>query len=422
MSSHIIYNLPRHFHMNSADPIHHRVESYRESCDNCAKSKVRCGKEQPWCQRCVRRNKVCSYSPSQRSRKRTLSTTNTESERWTGTVPLSTMDSSTSAMSNDASVLLGQADGWGTCPDLVELLASDSNTDSLAPENINRVWLSDINTPSGDGNMNGSLQRADAFLLPQHSSLSASSSKNTAISSVASIDNMAARTRSSATNRQHCEVDLISALAKLDLPSFSCRGEVKPKIPQDLGIILAASRSALSCVSKTVSCTCTPGDNVPLLVTAAVLRIISWYDIVLQNCCGSGDNTNTTTTTITTDDCGYNSPAASVENEELERAPTRDSAISLEGSDGSGFFMPPVTIGAYELDSESRERMISHIMLSELSKMGRLLNNFSKKFCDPQSVTLSNDNKTQVHLALEMMIRSKHSVTVLAVRKKLEVK
>ncbi|KAM0491967.1 hypothetical protein ACHAP8_010207 [Fusarium lateritium] len=84
--------------------------------------------------------------------------------------------------------------------------------------------------------------------------------------------------------------------------------------------------------------------------------------------------------------------------------------------------MPPMTIGAYELDSENRERMIGHIMLSELSKMGNLLGDFSKKFCDPQSTTLGNDNRSQLFLALEMLIRNKHMATVLDVRKKLGVK
>jgi hypothetical protein len=84
--------------------------------------------------------------------------------------------------------------------------------------------------------------------------------------------------------------------------------------------------------------------------------------------------------------------------------------------------MPPMTIGAYELDSENTERMIGHIMLTELSKMGELLGNFSKKFCDPQLTSLSNDNRSQMFLALEMYVRNKYTTTVLAVRKKLETK
>ncbi|KAB5536174.1 hypothetical protein GE09DRAFT_1192910 [Coniochaeta sp. 2T2.1] len=47
------------------------MSTFRASCDNCATSKVRCGKEQPYCQRCFRLGQICIYSPSQRSRRRT---------------------------------------------------------------------------------------------------------------------------------------------------------------------------------------------------------------------------------------------------------------------------------------------------------------------------------------------------------------
>ncbi|KAF4460926.1 aurR1 [Fusarium albosuccineum] len=400
--------------MNSADPLHRRVESYRESCDNCAKSKVRCGKEQPWCQRCVRRGQVCSYSPSQRSRKRTLSTTQAEGEQRADALPFSAMSSSASTTSKqDASVLLGQTDTWGTCPDLVELLISGSSAESLTPDNANLVWLSDMESIAGDRSGSKSLDRADAFMLPRDSGIGAPSLRGID-SSLASVDNMAVRLMSSITDRQHCEADLISALAKLDLPSLSYRGE--PKTSQNLGTILTASRSALSCASKTVSCTCTPNDNVALLATAVLLRILSWYEIVLQSYRGPGDDSSSAGVD------SYNSPAASPDNDELERPSTRDTEMSHDGSEGSGLFVPPMTIGPYELDAENRERMIGHIMLSELSKMGRLLSSFSKKFCDPQSITLGSDNKSQLYLALEMFIRNKHSVTVLAVRKKLEGK
>ncbi|KAL1953238.1 hypothetical protein VTO42DRAFT_3353 [Malbranchea cinnamomea] len=49
-----------------------RVENIRASCDNCARSKVRCSKEQPQCQRCIHQGVKCTYSPSQRARRRPL--------------------------------------------------------------------------------------------------------------------------------------------------------------------------------------------------------------------------------------------------------------------------------------------------------------------------------------------------------------
>ncbi|ORY10497.1 hypothetical protein BCR34DRAFT_566780 [Clohesyomyces aquaticus] len=51
---------------SSAPPI----QNFRQTCDNCARSKVRCTKEQPSCRRCNYQGAMCVYSPSQRTKKR----------------------------------------------------------------------------------------------------------------------------------------------------------------------------------------------------------------------------------------------------------------------------------------------------------------------------------------------------------------
>ncbi|KAF4989095.1 hypothetical protein FGRMN_9337 [Fusarium graminum] len=403
--------------MSSMDHHHRRTENYRESCDNCAKSKVRCGKEQPWCQRCARRGKICSYSPSQRSRKRTLSTPHLEGDQRTGALPFAAMSNSASmnTLFNGSSVLLGQTDSWGPCPELIELLNSGSHSESLTPDNANLTWLSDLESIAGDGSVGKSMERPDA---------PASLTRNTSGTQLlpengrrngTSVENRGSRTMNSNVDRHHCESDLISALAKPDLPSLSCW--VEPKSSQNLGTILTASRSTLTCVTTVMSCTCTPNDNVALLVTAVLLRILSWYHIVLQNCQSPKSNGGGTAPID-----GYSSPATSTDGKESERPSSRDTDVSGDLSEQSTIIMPPMTIGAYELDSENRERIIGQVMLSELSKMGALLGNFSKKFCDPQSTDLGHDNRSQLFLTLEMFIRNRYTTTVLAVRKKLEVK
>lgn len=321
---------------------------------------------------------------------------------------------SVAALSNGSSTMLGHADSWGSCPDLVELLTNGSSSESLTPDNTNLTWLSDIESIAGDNSVVKSLERIDAFAYPKNNGPGTASMGATGGNSGGIVDNMGQSSISSVTDRRHCEADLVSALAKPDLPSLSCWGD--PKATQNLGTILTASRSTLTCATNAMSCTCTPNDNVALLVTAVLLRILSWYHIVLENC--RGPNNGSSTAPVD----GCNSPPASNDGKETERPSTRDTDMSQDRSEQSSLIMPPMTIGAYELDSENRERMIGHIMLSELSKMGTLLSTFSKKFCDPQSTALGNDNRSQLFLALEMFIRNKHMATVLAVRKKLEVK
>lgn len=397
--------------MNSMESL-----QYRESCDNCAKSKVRCGKEQPWCQRCTRRGQICSYSPSQRSRKRTFSNTQLEAEQRTGALPFAAMSSSTSmnALFSGSNVLLGQSDGWGSCPDLIELLTSGSNSESLTPDNTHLAWLSDIESMTGDNTFGKNMERFETPTYLKRHTPSTSSLPAMGSSSGTSVDMDGSRSTSSIGDRQHCEADLISALAKPDLPSLSCW--VDSESSQNLGTILTASRSTLKCVTTVMSCTCTPNDNVALLFTAVLLRILSWYHIVLQHCHVPNDTSNTAPTE------GFKSPLASTDGKESERPSTKDTNVSQDRSEPSNLIVPPMTIGAYELDSENRERIIGHIMLSELSKMGDLLSNFSKRFCDPQLTSLTNDNRSQMFLALEMFIRNKYTTTILDIRKKLEIR
>ncbi|EMD87140.1 hypothetical protein COCHEDRAFT_1067600, partial [Bipolaris maydis C5] len=40
--------------------------AFRESCQNCADSKVRCSKNKPTCARCARRGTPCVYQQSRR--------------------------------------------------------------------------------------------------------------------------------------------------------------------------------------------------------------------------------------------------------------------------------------------------------------------------------------------------------------------
>lgn len=395
--------------MNPRPPRNNAAESYRESCDNCAKSKVRCGKEQPWCQRCIRRGQACSYSPSQRTRKRTYYAANSEAEERTAALSLA---------NNETTALLTPGDGGlGSYTDIVGLLTRGSSAELLTPENTNSLWIS-------EGAKD--LEKADAFIFPDDSGIGTSSLGDLDGSGTATFDFTAPRLPGLSTNQQqHCEAELISTLAKLDHPSLSCRGGVKSA--QNLGAILTASRLALSCTSNTVSCTCTPNASVALLVTATFFRLLSWYEIVLHNCRTPGEDTNSSGpgssgSGAVSDGAGSSVASPREDDADGESLHERPNTSSRGAADDSSLFVPPMTIGPYELDAENRDRMIGHIVLSELGKMGQLLDGFSQKFCGPHSVTMGNDSRSQLHLALEIFVRNKHSVTVLAAQDMLKEK
>ncbi|KAI1279336.1 hypothetical protein F5Y07DRAFT_358187 [Xylaria sp. FL0933] len=61
----------------------------RESCCNCAKSKLRCTKEKPKCARCARQGRTCYYIPSKRAgRTRAVHLERRESEDADYTIPI----------------------------------------------------------------------------------------------------------------------------------------------------------------------------------------------------------------------------------------------------------------------------------------------------------------------------------------------
>ncbi|KAI0433851.1 hypothetical protein F5Y09DRAFT_31061 [Xylaria sp. FL1042] len=61
----------------------------RDSCCNCAKSKLRCTKEKPICARCLRQGRACYYVPSKRAgRTRVVRLERRESEDMNYTIPM----------------------------------------------------------------------------------------------------------------------------------------------------------------------------------------------------------------------------------------------------------------------------------------------------------------------------------------------
>jgi hypothetical protein len=218
----------------------------------------------------------------------------------------------------------------------------------------------------------------------------------------------------------HCEAEMISALRALDgLPRL------------DLGAVLDTSRSALDRALKVVTCTCTPNTNVALLITAVLVRIFCWHDMVLQSDSGPASRAGLSSTAVFT-----------AESERPEKAPRnrqqydevfhaqphgrpstpRDGNVRPQAS--AGLIVPPITIGLYELDEENRASMIAHIVLSQLGKANQLLDTFSQKFRRHSSSAVMghNDSRSQLHVAMEMFLRNQHAITVLSARAKLELK
>ncbi|KAI0902992.1 hypothetical protein F4823DRAFT_330375 [Ustulina deusta] len=80
----------------------------RDSCCNCAKSKLRCSKEKPTCARCVKQGKACSYVPSKRAgRNQTTRLERSGSESAKSTIPVRPTIASPEIIMSPATTLPG---------------------------------------------------------------------------------------------------------------------------------------------------------------------------------------------------------------------------------------------------------------------------------------------------------------------------
>ncbi len=70
----------------------------------------------------------------------------------------------------------------------------------------------------------------------------------------------------------------------------------------------------------------------------------------------------------------------------------------------------PIMIGAYRLDNEERDKMICQLVLGGLSKMSRLVEKFSKRYC--QGGDGEWEEKMQLCLRLESYLKARLKAVV----------
>lgn len=388
-----------------------RPAKYRASCDNCARSKVKCSGEKPKCKRCVEKGASCDYSPAQRSRRPRSQTSQMTSASATGSRPPTSGDTAATASAR-ASITaisfeefaddhLGSSDitmrGADAAPDLTQdfdaaffeagrdligaALGSDASDIS--------AWLSQSNDPGGattkEGNDLFSPFPARSVLLGiENTTMGGTGDTASDLGTVCT---------------QNCSEAPLGALKVLKSPVNAQWAGLSKIGPHDLGEILQTSRSALQTASKVVSCTCSANSDVALLTTSVLLRITGLYEAVLRSSSTSGA------------DAGAARDPASPDGH-LVKADC--------GMDPPSYGMPSMSIGNYEIALEDRPAFLMNVLQSEVKKMGAVLDLFSKKFCS-NGLSLADNNDERFNLILERFIRMRHNTTLTEIRKRLGV-
>ncbi|KAB5542437.1 hypothetical protein GE09DRAFT_1244715 [Coniochaeta sp. 2T2.1] len=425
------------------------MSTFRASCDNCATSKVRCGKEQPYCQRCFRLGQICIYSPSQRSRRRTHRpldqadqmmdptrnhTTGSAASVPTGylTPPLlgtsatdmqNNMDMTSGTSPSDFMNMLDDAGSNGLfadfdtnhpslqCNDLAHNI-SDKHEGQQQHESDRRDNPGDNNGglyPDFDNNDHPSLQcdLTLGTLSARHkghpesdtqeghkssllfASVLAMETTITALSSSAgaSSSNASSRSGGSASDEQPGQQHCELAILHMLMElGTPLPCRGRPRSSRDLGAILKTGRKTLACAFRVLECnTCPRSTNAALLVTTLLLRTLSWYELILQE----QDTTGSDNPATGGGDYGgmvVDEISPGMSLSESDSLGEPAGCSSVSSSDAAtGIVVPPMLIGSYELDAESQGRMVCHVILGDLRRIDGLAKSVSAKLRDAET-------------------------------------
>lgn len=218
----------------------------------------------------------------------------------------------------------------------------------------------------------------------------------------------ALKSQGSQIGSQHCPKLALSTLQSLDLSMASC-SSVTPNLDpsssngatRSLDTVLRVNQAAIDNVLKILECPCTANTNLALIVTIIVLKILSWYQASLER--------------SSTGDDGSSTASAGSSSHFSSACGSRGRSPSPAAE---SVFMPPITIGAYQLEAEHRSRMIAQLMLTELAKMSRIVDGFSRKYCQDEPMS-TEDSQSQLHFALHMFVKCRLKMTVLAAKRQL---
>ncbi|KAL4875395.1 aflatoxin regulatory protein-domain-containing protein [Aspergillus karnatakaensis] len=281
----------------------------RDSCTNCANSKVRCNKEKPVCGRCVRRRLSCEYEVSRRTGRTSRSAnhllTATSSMSTASPVP-STLQATSLSMSPDTQVvsapfasnilphgmpvtpstvppisfcapdhsMIATSDLWGPLVSPTALNNDISSLMSLTAD-VSDMFASvtepprfdhcDVETLSAPG-LSGSISATEHSLLPTPAS---SDSR-----SMGSWDNMF-------NPAACCLSTALSILANLfSTASTTCdypQSQQQPCVSRTLESIISENRQIIDSINQILDCTCSSDPYIISIVSLAVFKVMGWY-------------------------------------------------------------------------------------------------------------------------------------------------
>lgn len=402
-----------------------RLEIIRASCNNCAKSKVRCSKDQPSCQRCLYQGVPCVYSPSQRSRKRPPPTPPATSPSVRTAISRDP-NTSTPQRGNDTlhaqpmDIDMGKASSMPESNDAFpdgSIFASDAMspmkwTELLEPFDSRPMSHDEMSCvldpsplPTPQPRIDNTLDTGFPWLLPPD-------------------DKQTFWPVPPPHQTPHqCSQLAMSAIQRLDVPVASCpslgRLDYDQSTPsansgaRSFDDILKDSHSSLEDLLTILGCPCTAKIDLIFLVTTSCTRVLSWYQASLDRSAACPSRDGDSSESSNSSDRSRSSIGGS-------RRSRSDSGVmsGLSRSFHEWVSIPSINVGAYTLEPGQTRRMVAQLILAEIDKVKEVLVAFNHSYCRQQG-SFGEDDEKGLHMALEAYLRHQMKAVALTARENL---
>lgn len=393
------------------------------SCDACAKAKVRCGKEQPTCQRCTNQEVTCHYSPARRMGKRPASsitvataaaaaqaTARTQAEEQPSRHRLSDFSTAFSPEQDHAQPSTetpgamdmfsyqhtrpSSAFGFGlptpshsgTATPWKDPIHSSDNYFSkpgvtsnphFPPSPLNfsmpENWVDQLSMTSASEPMFPCEDDLQSYFSVQDGSTTDSSPSF----GFATISNSSSEHRHHHHLQQDCMSLALTTLHSLHVRLTSCTSvssSLSPAPSPSIDSVLANNKVAMDNISTILDCPCSLNPHVALVLSLISSKILAWYQAIARN--------------------GSSPPPSS--NAPLPCYP--ETVMRM-----------PITIGVFRLEGEDQGKMIAQLVLTELTKVGWLVDKFTKRYCQGG---IGAEEKGELCLSLDSFLRARLKATI----------
>lgn len=385
--------------MRSQEPSKAKEPRMRDSCEACAKSKLKCSRDKPVCKRCQNRGLNCYYCPSQRAgrtsstaaaaavaaSKRPRSPLTPKSTKSLSPQPQSVPPSkvSTSQSSDygpfdffEASMSSGDVNSEVMfLPPQEDMNFDTGMTDPLTfPTNMLDHFDMTYTFPDRSSTMQSSLiSSEDSTTMFDHYNPASFQiqSPPPSLSIQESDPNHGLEERLPELVHSHSCFDAATSILSLQFSSkptpctLSTSGSQDSNLPT-INNVITKNRTTIESISAMLVCPCSLDGHLTTIIFLIALKVIAWYAAVAR---APSPESNCNTVDSASSECSPSSCSERVLQE-------------------------PTTVGRYHLNGADQSRMRAQLVLSELHRVQRLVELLSKRL---ERVRQRSESTTSVH-------------------------